>query len=165
MALTVRAATAADWTAIWQIIQEVAAAGETFAMEVSPSEDQMRREWLTPSAGRVVVATDESGEVLGTANMYPNRPNQGAHIASGSFMVADDARGRGAGRAMVRDMVDWATSSGYRGIQFNAVVATNASAVELYRSEGFRAIGTAPQAFLHLTSGAVDLLLMWRDLP
>ncbi|MGH3498331.1 MAG: GNAT family N-acetyltransferase [Nocardioidaceae bacterium] len=165
MTVTVREATEADWPAVWSIIQEIAGAGETFAMEAAPTEHEMRTEWMTRSPGRVIVATDDRGAVLGTANMYANRPNQGAHVASGSFMVAIAARGRGLGRAMVRDMITWAGAHRFLGIQFNAVVATNAAAVRLYKSEGFRVVGTAPKAFRHPTLGLVDLLIMWRGLP
>ncbi len=46
--------------------------------------------------GRTLVA-DSNGQILGTANMYANRPGPGKHIASGSFMVDRAARGRGVG--------------------------------------------------------------------
>lgn len=161
----VRDAGAETWPAIWPIIRDVAAEQTTFAMDAEPAEADMRTAWMTPAPGRVVVATAENGDVLGTANMYANRPNQGAHVASGSFMVAAASRGYGVGRTLVRDMVLWARERGFAGIQFNAVVETNRAAVDLYRSEGFRVIGSAPGAFLHPTLGRVDLLIMWRDLP
>ncbi|GAB3623930.1 GNAT family N-acetyltransferase [Mariniluteicoccus endophyticus] len=160
-----REATADDWPVIWPIIQEVAFAEETFAMEAEPREDVMRAAWMTAAPGRVVVAVDPEAGIVGTANMYANRPNQGSHVASGSFMVAADARGRGVGRRLVRDMIEWSTAQGFRGIQFNAVVASNESAVALYESEGFRIAGAAPGGFMHPTRGPVDLLILWRDLP
>lgn len=164
MTFLVRPTTDADWPLIWPIIQEVAAAQETFAMEAVPSEREMRVSWMTKPPGRSVVAFDKKGQVLGTANMYANRPNQGSHVASGSFMVAAPARGQGVGRALVRDMIDWTAKHGFLGIQFNAVVASNHGAVQLYESEGFRIIGAAPGGFLHPTLGPVDLLILWRDL-
>ncbi len=165
MTFLVRPATDADWPSIWPIIQEVAASQDTFAMEAAPNERDMRLSWMTQPEGRAVVALDEEGLVLGTANMYPNRPNQGSHVASGSFMVGAPARGQGVGRALVRDMIDWTVERGFLGIQFNAVVASNDRAVRLYESEGFRIVGAAPGGFLHPTLGPVDLLILWRDLP
>ncbi|WP_240519564.1 GNAT family N-acetyltransferase [Amycolatopsis antarctica] len=120
---------------------------------------------MVAAPGRVVVATDDNNAVLGTANMYANRPNQGAHVASGSFMVAAPARGRGVGRALVRDMIAWTTASGFSSIQFNAVAASNEAATRLYTSEGFRIIGSATGGFIHPSLGPVDLLILWRDLP
>lgn len=164
MTLAVRAAIGDDWPAIWPIIQEVAAAQETFAMDAAPAETAMRSAWMSVPRGRVVVAVDDGGHVVGTANMYPNRPNQGAHVASGSFMVAAQHRGQGVGRELVQDMIAWVHAEGFLGIQFNAVVASNDAAVRLYQSEGFRIVGAAPGAFVHPTRGSVDLLIMWRDL-
>lgn len=164
MSFTVRVATDDDWEAIWLIIREVAAAQETFAMPAAPAEGDIRGDWMTVPPGRVVVVTGHDDEVLGTANMYANRPNEGAHVASGSFMVEASARGRGVGRALVRDMITWATKRGYTGIQFNAVVASNVAAIRLYESEGFRIIGAAPGGFMHPTLGPVDLLILWQDL-
>jgi ribosomal protein S18 acetylase RimI-like enzyme len=49
-------------------------------------------------------------------------------------------------------------------MQFNAVVETNAPAVALWRSLGFRVIGTVPEAFDSRTHGLVGLHVMWRPL-
>lgn len=160
----IRPAGDADWPELWEIIREVAAAGETFAMDTSLAEEVARRDWMTPPPGRVVVAVDEYGTIVGTANMYANRPAQGAHIASGSLMVANGTRSSGVGRELVKDMVDWATSSGFAGVQYNAVVETNTSAVQLYLSEGFTILGTAPGAFIHPRLGAVGVHIMWKQL-
>ncbi len=105
------------------------------------------------------------GTVLGTATMGPNRPGRGAHVATASFMVADDGRGRGVGRALGEHMLAWATQQGYRAVQFNAVVETNTAAVALWRSLGFVVIGTVPEAFDHPSRGFVGLHVMHRFLP
>lgn len=162
--IVVREASGHDWPGIWPIIAEVAYAGETFAMVTAPGEAAARAGWMTPPPGRVTVASDPDAAILGTANMYANRPAQGSHVASGSIMVDARARGRGVGRALVRDMINWATRSGYAGIQFNAVVDTNTAAVRLYESEGFITLGTAPGAFIHPAQGPVGLRIMWKHI-
>ena len=160
----VRVASDGDWPGIWPIIAEVAGAEETFAMDPTTDEATARAEWMTPLPGRVTVACDPDGAILGSANMYANRPAQGSHVASGSIMVDAGARRRGVGRALVRDLVAWASRSGYAGIQFNAVVDTNIAAIQLYESEGFNTLGTAPDAFMHPTHGPVGLRIMWRQI-
>lgn len=63
--------------------------------------------------------------------------SRGAHIGTASFMVSSAARGKGVGRALARDMIDWHEHQGYAGIQFNAVVETNMAAVRLWQDLGF----------------------------
>nr|WP_158854626.1 GNAT family N-acetyltransferase [Saccharothrix deserti] len=119
--------------------------------------------WQLAAPARVIVAAD-GHRVVGTANMYANRPGPGSHVASGSLMVARQARGTGVGRALTTDMIDWARRNGFTAIQFNAVVDTNTAAVRLYESLGFVTLGIAPGAFRHPTRGIVGLRIMWLDL-
>ena len=70
MTFLVRPATDADWPLSWPIIQEVAASQETFAMEAAPNARDMRASWMTQHPGRVVLASDDEGLVLGSTNMY-----------------------------------------------------------------------------------------------
>lgn len=110
-----------------------------------------------------MVAVDGDA-VLGSATMGPNRPGRGAHVATASFMVDPQCGGRGVGRALGEHVISWAATSGFRGIQFNAVVETNIAAVALWRSLGFAVIGTVPGAFRHATRGYVGLHVMYRPL-
>jgi GNAT superfamily N-acetyltransferase len=119
--------------------------------------------WLLGPPARTVVATG-GGRVTGTANMYANRPGPGSHVASGSLVVAERARGTGVGRALAADLVGWARRTGFAAIQFNAVVDVNTAAVRLYESLGFVTLGTAPGAFRHPLLGDVGLRIMWLDL-
>lgn len=162
-AFTIRAAHDDDWPRIWPIIEDVITEQHTFAYDPAMSELEARRMWLLPAPARTVVAAD-GNRVLGTANMYANRPGPGSHVASGSLMVARHARGAGVGRALVTDMITWARRNAFAAIQFNAVVDTNTSAIQLYESLGFVTLGVAPGAFRHPISGDVGLRIMWLDL-
>jgi GNAT superfamily N-acetyltransferase len=161
--IEVREARADDWPQLWPIIHGVITGQQTFAYDPAMTEDDAKREWMLPPPARVTVAA--GGEpVLGTANMYANRPGPGSHVASGSVMVAHQARGKGVGRALTTDMIRWARRRGFAAIQFNAVVDTNTAAVVLYEKLGFVTIGTVPGAFRHPTRGPVGLRIMWLDL-
>jgi GNAT superfamily N-acetyltransferase len=96
--------------------------------------------------------------------VHPNQAGPGAHVANASFMVDPRAGGRGVGRALGEYAIAWARSNGYRAMQFNAVVETNARAVALWRSLGFEIIGTVPEAFRHPVHGYVGLHIMHRRL-
>ena len=151
-----------DWPPVWAIVRDVVRAGETFVYDPAMTEADARATWLETPPGRTVVALD-GDRVLGTAKMGPNRPGPGAHVSTASFMVAADARGRGAGTALCRDAVAWAREHGYAGMQFNAVVAANRAAVDLYLREGFTIVGTVPRAFAHPALGRVGLHIMYLE--
>lgn len=150
----------ADWPAVWPIVHEVITAEDTFAVDPSLTSGQAYDFWVD---GHTVVAEDDTGEILGTAHMDANRPARGAHVATASFMTSAAARGRGVGEAMVRYALDWAREQGFAGMQFNAVVETNTSAVKLYERLGFRIIGTVPGAFDHPVQGRVGLHIMYIE--
>ncbi|GAB1690104.1 N-acetyltransferase family protein [Krasilnikovia sp. M28-CT-15] len=152
----------ADWPQVWDIIREVIQARDTFTYDPEMTEEQARPLWVEAPPGRTVVAV-EDGRIVGTAKMGPNKPGPGAHVSTASFMVAASARGQGVGTALFTYAVDWATSAGYAGMQFNAVVDTNRTAVELYLRNGFEIIGTVPGAFAHPTLGRVGLHVMYRE--
>jgi GNAT superfamily N-acetyltransferase len=162
--MVIRDAQPDDWDLIWPFFQEIVSAGETYAYDPRIDYSEGRRVWMLTAPARTVVATDDDGTVLGTANMYSNRAGPGSHVASASFMVDPRHGGRGTGRALGEHVIDWARKRGYRAIQFNAVVETNESAVALWRSLGFSVLASLPEAFDHPTRGYVGLLIMHRFL-
>jgi L-amino acid N-acyltransferase YncA len=153
----------ADWDQVRPILDEVITAGDTFPYDPAWPAEVLHDVWVERPPGLTVVA-EADGKILGAAKAGPNRPGPGAHVASASYMVADAARGRGVGRALVEYTLDWARRQGYAAMQFNAVAESNAVAVELYRRLGFTVIGTVPEAFAHPTQGRIGLHVMHRFL-
>lgn len=160
----IREATDEDWPRIWPFFARIVADGETYAFPEDLTEVTARPWWMEQPPGRTVVAVDADDRVLGSAKAGPNRPGRGSHIATASFMVDPDQGGRGVGRALGEHVVEWATSAGYLGMQFNAVVETNVVAVSLWRSLGFEVLGTVPEAFDSTRHGRVGLHVMFRYL-
>lgn len=160
----IRDATAGDWPAIWAFMRHVVAAGETFVWDPATTQEQARGYWLHDPPGRTVVAVDDYGVVLGTAETHPNHGGPGAHVANAGFMVDPAHAGRGVGRALGEHVIATARADGYRAMQFNAVAETNTRAVALWRSLGFRVLTTVPEAFNHPTRGYVGLHIMYSRL-
>lgn len=152
-----------DWPAVWRIIRDVVAAGDSYAYDPDWSSDQARRVWVEAPPAHTVVAC-EGERILGIAKMGPNRPGRGSHVATASFMVDREARGRGIGRSLGVYALEWAREKGYAAMQFNAVVESNTPAVTLWKSLGFNIIGTVPEAFDHRDLGRVGLHIMHRYL-
>jgi len=161
--LSIRDAVADDWPSIWPIVEAVVGAGDTYCWPPDTSEGAAREWWIGKPGGRVFLA-EESGDVLGTAELHPNQPGPGSHVANAACMVSPHAGRRGVGRALATHVLGAAVSDGYRAMQFNAVVETNTAAVRLWLSLGFRVIGTVPEAFAHPVRGLVGLHLMHRRL-
>jgi GNAT superfamily N-acetyltransferase len=101
---------------------------------------------------------------VGTYYVRPNQPGWGGHVANGGYIVASQARGRGLARVLCEHSLDTARRLGFTAMQFNYVVATNASAVRTWERCGFAVVGRLPGAFLHREFGPVDVLVMYREL-
>jgi len=162
--MIVRAFESADWGRVWPIVEEVVRAADTYTYEPAMTESAARDTWIEPgdASGLTVVAVEDD-RIFGTAKMGRNRPGPGGHVATASFMVAADARGRGVGRLLCSYALDWAREQGYAGMQFNAVAASNVHAVHLYETLGFTVVGTVPGAFEHPKLGRVGLHVMYAD--
>jgi GNAT superfamily N-acetyltransferase len=159
----IREASADDWPKIYPFWARIVAAGETYAYPEDLEQVEAEPLWMERPPGLTVVVVD-GDQVLGSAKMGPNRPGRGAHIATGSFMVDPAFAGRGVGRALGTYLIAWARRGGYHGIQFNAVVETNAAAVHLWHALGFQILATVPEAFDHRTNGRVGLHVMYQKL-
>ena len=152
----IRDARPEDWEGIWPFFHGIVAAGETYTYEPGMSKPEGRRMWMVGPPGRTVVAADSDGVIVGTANMYANRQGPGSHVASASFMVDPRQGRRGIGRALGEDVIEWARESGFRAIQFNAVVETNGPAVALWRSLGFEGWGQCRRRSVILATATLD---------
>lgn len=158
----IRPATDADWSAIWPVLKEAFATGDTYPFPPEIAEADARYAWMeVPQATYVAV---EEGIILGTYYIKPNQPGLGAHICNAGYIVSKAARNRGLGRALCAHSLDEARRLGFRGIQFNLVVATNEGALRLWKRMGFTVVGTVPGAFDHRELGYVDAHILYQDL-
>ena len=94
-----------------------------------------------------IARDDSSGEMLGLYILHPNNVGRCGHICNASYAVSAGARGHGVGETLVRDCMRQAKTLGFRILQFNAVVKTNASALHLYQKLGFTQLGVIPGGF------------------
>jgi len=159
--MLIRPATAGDDEAIGRIITPIIRAGETYALPADWTETQALAYWRSPEH-TVFVADDDA--VVGTYYIRPNQRGGGSHVANCAFMTMTSAAGRGVASAMCAHALEHAAAFGYAAMQFNFVVATNSSAIALWRRFGFEIVGRLPGAFRHPTLGLVDALVMFRKL-
>ena len=160
--IVIRPATSTDHAAIWTILEPVYRAGETYCIPPDISRDAALADWFAAPFTAFVAELD--GRVLGISHVGRNRPGPAAHVVNASFATHPDARGKGIARALVAHAKDWARDQGFRAMQFNFVVSTNADAVHAWQKAGFDIVGRLPGAFLHPQHGYVDALVMFHDL-
>jgi ribosomal protein S18 acetylase RimI-like enzyme len=107
---------------------------------------------------------DDGDTVLGSYFIKPNQPSLGAHVCNCGYAVAENARGKGIAAEMCEHSQREALSRGFRAMQYNLVVSTNAVAVRLWKRHGFEIVGTLPKAFHHSRLGFVDAFVMYKQL-
>lgn len=110
---------------------------------------------LASDWGRYVVALDEHGRILGYAGLRA----VGVEGDVQTIAVSEEARGRGAGRALLEELL---AEAGRRGVRelFLDVRADNDVARRLYASVGFREIGMRPRYY---QPEDVDAVVMKRE--
>ena len=164
--ITIREAQDNDFDHIWPIFEEVARAGETYAFERDCNKEQAFSIWMdAPLKTFVVVETNaQTGEeqVIGTYYLKPNQAGSGNHVCNCGYMVSSKSRGGGLAEKMCKHSQTLALALGFKAMQFNFVVASNAGAVRLWQKLGFDIVGTLPKAFYHPALEYVDALVMYK---
>ena len=155
--MNIRPARGDDRSAIWQIIEPVVRAGETYALP---------RDMSRPTRSILVLTTHEVfvAERDGIVGTYYLRRTSRRRRPRGELRlhVRPRATGQGVARAMCAHSLDHANARGFRAMQFNFVVASNTRAVALWQTFLFQIAGRLPQAFEHPSLGFVDAYVMYR---
>ena len=95
-----------------------------------------------------IARNTENGEMAGLYILHPNNVGRCGHICNASYAVKSGLRGQHIGELLVTHCIQKGKELGFRILQFNAVVRTNAAALHLYEKLGFVRLGTIPGGFL-----------------
>ena len=85
--------------------------------------------------------------VVGLYILHPNNVGRCGHICNASYAVDAQLRGQGIGKQLVLDCIQQACLHDFKILQFNAVVADNLPALQLYKELGFTQLGIIPKGF------------------
>lgn len=160
--LIIRKAEKRDHDGMWQIIEPIIKAGDTYVFDPSTTRTEMLKYWTDESKFTYVAELD--GEVLGTFIITKNQPGLGSHVANASYMVHPKSHGKGVGKQMAEYSLHEAKSLGFKSMQFNIVVKSNEGAVALWKKLGFKIVGEVPDVFKHCQLGYVNAFIMYKDL-
>jgi len=153
----IRAMTAADWTAVELIYREGIATGNA-TFEAEPPT------WPAFDSGKLglgrLVAEDAAGSVIGWVAASPVSSREAYRgVVEHSVYVANQARGHGAGAALLDAFLRAADSAGVWTVQ-SSIFPENPASLALHDRAGFRRVGHRERIAL-MTYG--PWAGQWRD--
>jgi len=135
--MLLRAMTPADWPAVAEIYREGIATGHATFNTDAPTWEEWDAGHLAHSR---LVALDREG-VLGWAALIPVSDRcVYAGVAEESVYVAERARGRGVGRALLEGLIAASEGKGVWTLQAG-IFPENTASVALHEKLGFRVVG------------------------
>ena len=149
-----------DAISIWNDIVED---GIAFPQKEALDEKSGTEFFNSQSFTGIAIDTD-SNEVVGLYILHPNNVGRCGHISNASYAVKKSKRGMHIGEFLVKDCLAKATEIGFKILQFNAVVATNTSALKLYAKLGFTQLGIIPNGFLMKDGTYEDIIPHYIEL-
>ncbi len=149
-----------DAIAIWNDIVED---GIAFPQKEALDEKSGTEFFNSQSFTGIAIDTD-SNEVVGLYILHPNNVGRCGHISNASYAVKKSKRGMHIGEFLVKDCLAKAKEIGFKILQFNAVVATNTSALKLYAKLGFTQLGIIPNGFMMKDGTYEDIIPHYIEL-
>ena len=115
----------------------------TVTFDLVPRTLADQREWIEQHSGGhpAIVAVDNADTVLGFASLSPFRPRAAyATTVEDSVYVHRDARGRGVGELLLRDILALGADHGFHSVMAR-IVGGHDTSIALHRKCGFEQIG------------------------
>jgi L-amino acid N-acyltransferase YncA len=149
-----------DWPAVRAIhAQGIATRQATFETE-PPSWE----EWNAGHLAELRLVAVRDGRIVGWAALSPaSRRACYAGVVEGSVYVAEEARGKGVGTALLRELVTQSDDAGVWTIQ-TSLFPENVASVALHTRCGFRIVGTR-ERIARLDGTWRDTVLLERRAP
>ena len=163
MNIVVRSYTENDLSQMIEIWNEVVIDGIAFP-QTECLDDTSGRKFFGNQSYCGVAGDTDNGDLLGLYILHPNNIGRCGHICNASYAVSKNARGKRIGEKLVLDCLEQAKLLGFKILQFNAVVKTNAAARHLYEKLGFVQLGVIPQGFLMKDGHYEDICPYYRTL-
>ena len=157
MSLAIEPLAPADWDAVRRIYLEGIATGNATFEQSAPEWDKWDAGHL--EACRLVARAED--DVLGWAALSPVSGRcVYAGVAEVSVYVADGARGRGVGNALMMALIRESERNGIWTLQAG-IFPENAASIKLHQRSGFRLVGTRERPG-QLNGSWRDVVLMER---
>ena len=146
-----------------EIWNEVVEDGNAFP-QTELLNEQSGNEFFKSQSFTGLAVDSDTNEIVGLYILHPNNVGRCAHISNASYAVKKDRRGQHIGEILVKNCIEKAKGIGFKILQFNAVVATNAPALTLYKKLGFSQLGKIPNGFLSKNGKYEDIIPHYIEL-
>src|SRR5262249_29959328 len=125
-------------------------------------EEEARGFWFAPGARVYIAYLDD--QPVASRYIVPNKPGLGSHVAGMGVIIDKRYRRQGLGKRMMEFGIQKTRELGFKAIQLNLVVSTNAASIRICKEYGFEIIGTLPKAFHYKQEKYVDAYVMYKVL-
>lgn len=161
----VRPAIPDDLPAILAIYNE-AVLSTTASADVEPQALESRTEWFHALRAEnfPILVAEEEGIVLGWGSLKPYNPRPGYRFtAENSIYIAEAARGRGVGKAILANLLRSAGELPLRSV-IAGVSGDNEASLRLHRAFGFKDAGTL-EAIVFKFDRWIDVVYLRYEVP
>ena len=146
-----------------EIWNEVVREGVAFPQE-NELDEITGDEFFSAQSFTGLAKDTETEEILALYILHPNNVGRCGHISNASYAVKSNLRGRHIGEIIVKHSIKTARELGFKILQFNAVVAENIHARNLYRRLGFIELGIIPKGFRMSNGTFADIVPQYISL-
>lgn len=158
----IRAMTSEDFKRFWGTFSQIVQAQETYAINPAITYQSAFDLWCARPLKTYVF--ESRGDLLGSYYLKANGEGPSGHICNCGYMVKAAFQGQGIAQTLCEHSQAVAIELGFKAMQFNSVVSTNAAAVHLWKKLGYRILGSIPKGYQHKQLGYVDCHVMHKFL-
>ena len=131
MNIQIRAYQSNDAASAAQIWNEVVTDGNAFPQDTEMTAN-VANLFFQEQTYTGIAENADTHEILGLYILHPNNVGRCGHICNASYAVSREKRGQHIGEKLVMDCIRQAHEEGFRVLQFNADVASNVHARNIY---------------------------------
>ncbi|MFI3164585.1 MAG: GNAT family N-acetyltransferase [Bacillota bacterium] len=149
-----------SFVGVAKVVEDFCVAGDFIGKDSCGSDDVavVKNAFSRSAVDKYDISDGMVGDIVGLYILHPNNIGRCGHICNASYAVSSKFRGLGIGEMLVSHCISKAGEIGFGILQFNAVVATNTPALNLYKKLGFTKMAVIPKGFRLDDSSFVDIV-------
>ncbi|WP_199613638.1 GNAT family N-acetyltransferase [Paenibacillus alkalitolerans] len=143
MLISLRSPTVSDAPRLHTFVKDLLSSEQEYLL-TTPTEFHLtaaqQAEWiekLYKQENSVIIIAEKDQSIIGLLDFQGARKNKMAHVGSFGLSVRSGYRGRGIGRVLINNLIEWVNQREQIEKICLEVFSNNAAAIKLYKSVGF----------------------------